>query len=460
VTAAPLRFSVGERCACPEGKSCPRLYRADGSWNSRHGSAEVNARIPVSSGTWRLHWSGYPSKAAARATGEQIGQLLALAGPDAVIRAQIGDMIRAAGKDGLPAVADVQRRLGLGQDPGQAGMTTGEWLEAWLASRRTIRPSTLRSYRQHVSTWLIPHLGHLQLERLTAAHISAMFAAIDRSNAELARQRVGGRAVIEIEGDVRSQPRPVGPATQRRILATLRAALNAAVKQRQIMYNPCQGVELAAEAPPARKRWTPAEAATFLAATASDPLGLMFRIAVLRGLRRGELCGLRWAGADLEAGVLVVDHTILELDGHLVNGVPKTAAGVRRVYLDAETAGLLRAHRKAQLAARLRAGDEWQDNGLIFCRFDGTPWRPSYVSRRIKVLAAQAGVPVITLHEGGRHTGTSLMGDADVREDIRMREVGHSDRDVHARYTHVLDAAHREAAEQVAALVRQAGGTP
>jgi integrase len=352
----------------------------------------------------------------------------------------------------------VGRRIGLGLDPGQPGMTVAEWLRAWLASRRTIRPSTERSYRQHVNTWLIPHLGHLQLERLTAAHISAMFAAIDRVSAELERQRAGGRAAIEIEGDVRSQPRAVGPATQRRIFATLRAALSAAVKQRQIMFNPCAGVELAAEAPARRQRWTPAEAAAFLAATAPDPLGLMFRIAVLRGLRRGELCGLRWASADLDAGVLVVEHTILELDGHLVDGVPKTAAGVRRVYLDAETAELLRGHRKSQLAARLRAGGDWQDHGLVFARFDGTPWRPSYVSRRFRQLAARAGVPVITLHEGGRHTGVSLMHDAEVRDDIRMREAGHADRAVHARYNHVLDTAHCEAAEQVAALVRQAGG--
>ena len=49
------------------------------------------------------------------------------------------------------------------------------------------------------------------------------------------------------------------------------------------------------------------------------------------------------------------------------------------------------------------------------------------------------------------------MHDAEVRDDIRMREVGHADRAVHARYNHVLDEAHREAAEQLAALVRQAG---
>jgi hypothetical protein len=283
-------------------------------------------------------------KAAAREAGEAVGGLLALAGTDAVLRAQVGDMIRAAGKGALPDAATVARRIGLGLSPGQPGMTVAEWLRAWLASRRTIRPSTLRSYRQHVNTWLIPHLGHLQLERLTAAHISAMFAAIDR------------------------------------------------------------------------------------------------------------------ASADLDAGVLVVDHTILELDGHLTEGVPKTRAGVRRVYLDEETAGLLRAHRKGQLAARLRAGDEWVGHDLIFTRFDGTPWRPSYVSRRFRQLAAQAGVPVITLHEGGRHTGVSLMHDAEVRDDIAMPEAGHSDRAVHAAYNHPLDEAHRQAAEQVAALVRRAGG--
>jgi integrase len=103
----------------------------------------------------------------------------------------------------------------------------------------------------------------------------------------------------------------------------------------------------------------------------------MFRIAVLRGARRGDLCGLRWASADLGSGVLVVDRTILERDGHLVEGKPKTKAGVRRIYLDAETAELLTAHRKTQLAARMRAGADWHDNDLIFARFDGTPWRPS-----------------------------------------------------------------------------------
>jgi integrase len=453
-----MRFSYSThvRCACPQGQKCPELWRKDGSWNARHGSAGFACRIPTSGGTKLVKRFGYASKAEAKAAAEIVGRMLDL-GTDDATRARIGDMIVSAKRGApLPALEDVRRRLGLGLDPGQPSDTVAEWLNIWLASRRKIRPSVERSYRQHIDNWLTPHLGHLQLERLNAGHIAELFATIDRYNAEIERQRLEGRALIEVDGDVRSQPRIVGPTTQRRIFATLRAALNAAVKQRKITFSPCAGVELDPEAHTEARRWTPEQAATFLNATAADPLGLMFRIAVLRGCRRGELCGLRWAGADLEAGVLVIDRTLLELDGHLVEGKPKTRAGERQVYLDAATAELLREHRRVQLAARLRAGANWQEHDLIFARFDGTPWRPSYVSRRFAALAEAAGVPLIKLHEA-RHSAVSLMRDAGVDRDVRMREVGHADIEVADRYTHILDAAHRAAAEQVAALVAEAG---
>ena len=81
------------------------------------------------------------------------------------------------------------------------------------------------------------------------------------------------------------------------------------------------------------------------------------------------------------------------------------------------------------------------------------------MSKRFKRLAAQAGVPVIKLHEGGRHTGNSPMRDAGVDQEVRMREVGHAGRDINDRYTHVLIEAHLAAAEQTAALIREAGKT-
>ncbi len=153
-------------------------------------------------------------------------------------------------------------------------------------------------------------------------------------------------------------------------------------------------------------------------------------------------------------------RTVLQLGGKLYEEpAAKSKAGDRLVFLDAETADLLRAHHKAQLRARMKAGPAWQDNDLVFCQADGRPWNPDHVSKRFKKLAAQAGVPVIKLHEGGRHTGNSLMRDAGVDQEVRMREVGHAGRDINDRYTHVLIEAHLAAAEQTAALIREAGKT-
>lgn len=88
-------------------------------------------------------------------------------------------------------------------------------------------------------------------------------------------------------------------------MAVLRAFLNHQWKRaHKIPFNPVYTVELEPEVTPEAQRWNAAQARRFLAASAGDPLGLMFRIAVLRG----ELCGFRWSGADLDAGYIAVER--------------------------------------------------------------------------------------------------------------------------------------------------------
>jgi integrase len=116
----------------------------------------------------------------------------------------------------------------------------------------------------------------------------------------------------------------------------------------------------------------------------------------------------------------------------------------------------LKAHRKAQLAARLKASTAWQDNDLIFCREDGSPWPPEYVSRRFKAIAAAAGLPVIKLHEG-RHSAANLQHDAEVDPEIRRRTMGHADQRMTSHYTHPEARAFRAAANATATHVEGTG---
>jgi integrase len=450
-----MRYSIHERCQ--HGQECPQLHRKDGSWNSRHGSAGWAARIPTSTGTRLVKRFGYTSKKAAEAGAEHAGKLLDLATDD-VTRAKVGDLIAATKRgQALPAVADVSRRLGLGQDPGSPGDTFANGWTGWLAGKRKLRPSARARLEQIGEHWLLPVLADVPIERLGGAHIAEVFARIERINAEIIARRGESRAWVQVEGDVRSRPRPVGTASQHRVYAALREYLNHEVRRtRRLSHNPVWTVELAPEITPEAQRWSAAEAKQFLAASAADPLGLLFRIVILRGARRGEAVGLRWSGADLDAGYLRVERPVLLVGADVIEGRPKSRAGDRLIWLDAETVRLLREHRKVQLRQRLSMGDAWQNDDLVFSREDGTPWRPDVVSRRFKKIATIAGLPVIKLHEG-RHSAASLARDAEVDPEIRRRTLGHADAAMTSHYTHIEAAAHRAAAEAVATLVEGAG---
>jgi len=100
--------------------------------------------------------------------------------------------------------------------------------------------------------------------------------------------------------------------------------LNHAWMQRHvILFNPVYAVELEPEETPEAARWSARQAARFLAASAADPLSLLFRLVVLRGARRGEAVGFRWSGADLDEGYLTVARPVLQIGGEVVEGKPR-----------------------------------------------------------------------------------------------------------------------------------------
>jgi len=200
-------------------------------------------------------------------------------------------------------------------------------LERWLASRVSLRASTRRSYAAHVRGYLIPYLGGIPLAQLTAADVQAMFTAI------IGQHAAGGH--------------PVNPATLRRIHATVRAALNAAMRAGLITSNPGRWVELAAAVRPRPQVWTAAlieqwqvdgsrptvgvwtaaQTAAFLHTIRGHRLYSLFHLVALRGLRRGEAAGLRWADVDLDAAALTISQQLGQLGERLVTGRRKAPPG-------------------------------------------------------------------------------------------------------------------------------------
>jgi hypothetical protein len=125
---------------------------------------------------------------------------------------------------------EVRCRFRTGQDL-DTTITTGQWLTMWLAGRKGLRASTVRSYHTHIHAHLIPVIGHIRLDRLRAVDVGAVFEAIDERSDLVTRARTSGDPALraQVKGC-----RVVNAATKHRIRATLRAAMNKAIRERRI----------------------------------------------------------------------------------------------------------------------------------------------------------------------------------------------------------------------------------
>lgn len=322
--------------------------------------------------------------------------------------------------DDLRGGIDVETRL-----------TVGEYLESWLASKRSLRPSTAKSYRYHIRLYLNPLLGHVRLRELRAHQVDVL---ID----ELSKTR-GARVLSS--------------ATVRRIYSTLRVALNDAVRRRLIPYNPAEHVDLPTERRAPVTVWTSEQVAQFLSASRNDRLYPAYHLVVMSGMRRGEVCGLRWSDVDLDRGLLRISQAVVQLGGPLHLGPPKTRAGVRSIALDDLTVEVLRMHRDRQSEERRAWGAGYQDYGMVFANENGTLISPERLSRNFRHASKRADLPVIRFHDL-RHTSASLALAAGVALKVVSERLGHSTIGITADlYTHVVPAVARDAANAIARTV-------
>jgi integrase len=152
--------------------------------------------------------------------------------------------------------------------------------------------------------------------------------------------------------------------------------------------------------------WTPAQTAAFLNSVRGDRLYAACHLIALRGLRRGEACGLRWCDVDLEAATALISWQLQQYGGHITLCPPKTAGSERVIALDRATVAVLRAHRAGQQAERAAAGPRYRDSGYVVTGPGGDPLAPDRLSRRFRQLSQAAGLPPIRLHDL-RHGATS-----------------------------------------------------
>jgi len=251
----------------------------------------------------------------------------------------------------------------------QSRITLSEWLDQWLEGKAdTLRLNTLRNYCNYIENHIRPGLGDKQLERITPKDIQRFYEKLNES---------------------------LSSSTVRRIHTMLHGALKAAQQTRLIASNPTEKIIPPKFSYKPKQVLTDEQLDVFMRVISEDELWYdFFYTELTTGLRRGEICGLKWEDFDEVNSTLKVCRTIhREAGGGLTAGDTKTYTGTRRIVLPPSTAKILRERKASALT-------EWIFPNPLKPE---QPTNPGTAYNRLKVLLKQAGLPSIHFHSL-RHT--------------------------------------------------------
>ena len=305
-----------------------------------------------------------------------------------------------------------------------------QYLERWLAEAvfHSVRPKTYENYDLCVRR-IVPYIGHIRLRTLTPEQIQYA----------LAKLRDAGLA----------------SRTVRQVHMVLRRALKQAVLWRMLPINPSDAVRPPRSDRTEMKTLTEDEVRRLLATTVGMRDYGLWALLVTTGLRLGEALALRWSDVDLEERRISVKRAVQRQRGAgLVFVEPKSARSRRIVPIPPETVKLLEDQRRSNRQDRRKAGDQWDEQDLVFPNPAGHPRDTSYRSVSFHAALKRAGLPHVRLHDL-RHTAATHLLTKRVHPKIVQDLLGHSTIAITLdTYSHVMPPLATEASGHMSSLLR------
>ena len=313
-------------------------------------------------------------------------------------------------------------------------MTLGEWMDKWLDEYMlfTLRESSINGYRNLIEHQIKPFIGDNRLASLTTADMQKFYNKVKRQ----------GRA-----NEHHLHGKELSNSMVRKVHMVLHQALNVAVRERLIVRNPTLGTTLPKKTHTEKQVLCDSQLERFMEAIKVDKYWYdFFYLEIMTGMRRGEICGIKWSDIDFNAGTLSIRRTVMNKRGGGVSiGDTKTTTSERTIILPPSVLTLLR-EKKADAIC------EW-----VFPHYTNPsdPLHPDSAYGKLKTLLKNAELPLIRFHDL-RHTFATQAMQGGVDAKTLAGILGHTDASFTLdTYTHVTGDMQRNASAVVNNMMQQ-----
>lgn len=301
-------------------------------------------------------------------------------------------------------------------------------MDQWIADDVKVSRGgnkTIREYTDVSNQYIKPFIGHLKFQRLTTLQCKNWQGELQRSG--------------------------FTPNMRQKSMRVFSVAIHAAIRSDVIQRNPLMGVPR----PVVRRRdicpLDPDQCETLFHECQKHRLGDVIILAVMTGMRKGEIFGLQWEDINVAESVLALRRSLEEEGGKLRLKEPKTKQGRRAIILDELATKCLASRRQKAIDEGFTtdAGD------IVFCSKNGKHMRQSNFDRNVWYpIRERAGIANTIRFHDLRHTQATLILLAGIHPKIVQERLGHGDISISMNtYSHLLPGLQADAAAKMGSMI-------
>ena len=308
-----------------------------------------------------------------------------------------------------------------------------EWLDRWLCYQKdVVRPQTLNKYIFYADAYVRPYLGDKKISAILTRDMQQLYVKLLKE----------GRVT-----ESKTKGKSLSGSMVRAVHMMMHKCFEMAVEQHIIVKNPTDGTTIPALNSTERKVYNEEQLKKFLKIIEDEPWWRdFFYLECMTGLRRGEICGLKWSDIDFDNRRLRVERSLSAVtNGKIQIGETKTGAGKRTIVLPPTLAALLTKRKENAL-------NEW-----VFynpCN-PNLPMNPAAAYQKLHTILKNAELPRIRFHDL-RHTFATHATKGGVDPKTLSGILGHTNASFTLdTYTHVTGDMQKNAAAIVGGMVKK-----